>query len=64
MRLDHVRGAVEQAREMRRDSPLGVFQGCTVALPDDREELMDHVVRVDRDNPTPEVLKRAWFFGE
>jgi len=60
-RLHEIREAVNESGEMRCDPTLAVHEGRAVRLPDDREELVEGVERIDRQDFSREVLQLARF---
>src|SRR5205807_10526908 len=59
--LDEVRQAVDESGQVRRHPTLAVHEGRAVRLPDDREELVQGVEGVDRQDLSREILEFAGF---
>ena len=56
-RPNEIARTVDESAEVGRDPPLAVVERRAVRLADDREELVQGVECVDRENLPPEVLE-------
>jgi hypothetical protein len=58
------RAAVEQPGEMRRRAPFRIAQRRAVAQPDQREELVELAVAVNRESPAAQRVERDGVFRD